>query len=84
LLREAQRRHAFGAFPCAIDAPGMPHAPPPSPTLPRRKSGLPDLREISRDPGRPGARGGGSTPSLLPARDPPHKNALQDRFTDDQ
>jgi hypothetical protein len=38
---------------------------PPSPALPQRKSGLPDLRKISRDPGRPGARGGGSRPRLL-------------------
>jgi histidine phosphatase superfamily protein (branch 1)/enoyl-ACP reductase-like protein len=33
---------------------------PPSPALPQRKSGLPDLRKISRDPGRPGARGEGA------------------------
>jgi hypothetical protein len=37
---------------------------PPSPALPQRKSGLPDLRKISRDPGGPEARGGGSRPSL--------------------
>jgi NitT/TauT family transport system substrate-binding protein len=36
---------------------------PPSPPLPHRKSGLPDLRKIIRDPGKPGARGGGSRPS---------------------
>ena len=36
--------------------------PPPSPTLPQRKSGLPDLRSIRRNPGKPGFRGGGSTP----------------------
>jgi len=33
---------------------------PPSPALPQRKSGLPDLRKISRDPGKPGARGEGA------------------------
>jgi hypothetical protein len=32
---------------------------PPSPTLPQRKSGLPDLRRMMRNPGRPGFRGGG-------------------------
>ncbi len=30
----------------------------PSPPLRQRKSGLPDLRKISRDPGNPGARRG--------------------------
>jgi hypothetical protein len=30
----------------------------------QRKSGLPDLRKISRDAGKPGARGGGSRPPL--------------------
>jgi DNA polymerase len=33
---------------------------PPSPTLPQPKSGLPDLGTMMRDPGRLGARGGGS------------------------
>jgi hypothetical protein len=40
------------------------HHPPLAP--PHRKSGLPDLRTIRRDPGKPGARGEGNTPSLLP------------------
>jgi hypothetical protein len=34
---------------------------PPPLTPPQRKSGLPDLRSISRDPGKPGARGEGNT-----------------------
>src|SRR5215469_12439558 len=45
-------------------APPYLAASPPSPTLPQRKSGLPDLRTIRRDPGKPGARGGGSTPNV--------------------
>ena len=40
---------------CAIT-----RTPLPSPPLPQRKSGLPDLRKISRDPGKPGARGEGA------------------------
>src|SRR5258708_11255185 len=32
----------------------------PLPTLPHRKSGLPDLRTLTRNPGKPGLRGGGS------------------------
>ena len=38
---------------------------PPSQTLPHRTSGLPDLRTILRNPGRPGLRWGGSTPVAL-------------------
>jgi hypothetical protein len=34
-------------------------APPPPPTPPRRKSGLPNLRTIIRNPGKPGLRGRG-------------------------
>ena len=37
---------------------------PPSPPLPHRKSGLPDLRTMMRNPGKPGFRGGGSRLSL--------------------
>src|SRR5712691_1196276 len=37
-------------------------APPPPPTPPHRKSGLPDLRSIMRNPGKPGFRGEGSRP----------------------
>src|SRR6195256_33101 len=37
---------------------------PPSPTLPERKSGLPDLRKTSGHPGRPGGHGGRSTPGV--------------------
>ena len=33
---------------------------PPSPALPHRKSGLPDLRKIKHNPGKPGLWGGGS------------------------
>ena len=33
---------------------------PPSPALPHRKSGLPDLRNIRHNPGKPGLWGGGS------------------------
>src|SRR6478672_618126 len=50
---------------------------PPSPALPRRKSGLPDLRKISRDPGKPGARGGGSRPSLPLIISPPRRSAFR-------
>src|SRR6516165_9270673 len=35
---------------------------PPATTLPHRKSGLPDLRNILRNPRRRGLRGGGSLP----------------------
>ena len=35
---------------------------PPPPTPPHRKSGLPDLRTMMRNPGEPGFRGEGSTP----------------------
>src|SRR5262249_60037821 len=45
-----------------------PAAPPPPPP-PRRKSGLPDLRIILRNPGKPGFRGGGSAGSLPAPRD---------------
>ena len=37
---------------------------PPPPTPPHRKSGLPDLRTHARNPGKPGFRGEGSTPSV--------------------
>src|SRR5216683_7567111 len=37
---------------------------PLSPTLPHRKSGLPDLRKINRNPGKPGLLGGGSSDSM--------------------
>src|SRR6266851_5680371 len=37
---------------------------PLSPTLPHRKSGLPDLRKIKRNPGKPGLLGGGSSDSM--------------------
>src|SRR5216683_2511707 len=37
---------------------------PPTPTLPHRKSGLPDLRKIKRNPGKPGLLGGGSRKSV--------------------
>src|SRR5271166_2703687 len=40
------------------------YAPPPTPALPHRKSGPLDLRTTLRNPGKPGLRGGGSTPSL--------------------
>src|SRR5262249_58194592 len=43
--------------------------PPPPPPPPRRKSGLPDLRIILRNPGKPGFRGGGSAGSLPAPRD---------------
>src|SRR6266508_1813314 len=33
---------------------------PPSLSLPRRKAGLPDLRNVVRNPGKPGFRGGGN------------------------
>jgi hypothetical protein len=36
---------------------------PPPPAPPHRKSGLPDLRTHARNPGKPGFRGEGSTPS---------------------
>src|SRR5438105_4185419 len=38
---------------------------PPSLTLPQRKSGLPDLRKIKYNPGKPGLLGGGNGNSLL-------------------
>src|SRR3979490_1671485 len=38
--------------------------PPPPPPPPHRKSGLPDLRTIMRNPGKLGFRGEGSTSSL--------------------
>ena len=45
----------------------------PLPTaLPQRKSGLPDLRKISRDPGKPGARWGGSRPPVPQVSIPTH------------
>src|SRR5882757_1396809 len=45
---------------------------PPHPTPLPRKSGLPDLRDLKRDPGKPGARGRGS-PTASAAK-PPTKN----------
>ena len=39
--------------------------PPPSLSLPRRKSGLPDLRTTMRNPGKPGFRGGGNGVEML-------------------
>jgi hypothetical protein len=39
------------------------HCITPSPPLPQRKSGLPDLRSLMRNPGKPGFRGGGSRPN---------------------
>jgi hypothetical protein len=36
--------------------------PPPPLTPPHRKSGLPDLRTIIRNPGKPGLRGEGNRP----------------------
>src|SRR5215475_11068423 len=38
--------------------------PPPPLTPPQRKSGLPDLRTILRNPGKPGFRGEGNRPSV--------------------
>ncbi len=44
----------------APEATPKQRVPPPSPTFPHHKSGLPDLRSIVRNPGKPGFRGGGS------------------------
>jgi hypothetical protein len=40
----------------------------PSPALPQRKLGLPDLRKIKRRPGQARGVWGGSTPSALEVR----------------
>jgi hypothetical protein len=40
----------------------------PPPTPPYRKSGLPDLRTIRRDPGEPGLRGQGERTEIVGPR----------------
>jgi hypothetical protein len=49
-------------------------AGPPPLTPPHRKSGLPDLRTVMRNPGRPGFRGEGNTPSKRTAVYQLHRN----------
>jgi hypothetical protein len=49
---------------------GLPVSGPPPPTPPHRKSGLPDLRTLMPNPGKPGFGGEGSTPSAKQDCDP--------------
>src|SRR5882757_9003454 len=58
------------------------NSPPLSPTLPQRKSGLPDLRRLDRNPGKPGLRGGGSPPSSRRGHRP-HRPRCTMKITDD-
>src|SRR5260370_35118996 len=65
----AQRCCGLGALPSPLrggvggggremEAPASPNSPPPTPALPPRKSGMPNLATIVRNPGKPGLRGG--------------------------
>src|SRR3984893_8098548 len=55
-------------------AQSLPNSPPSSPTLSHRKSGLPNLRTVMRNRGKPRLRGRGSRGSLLLVLSPPQRD----------